>query len=795
MKPNLTALKIRSCYKMSRKLLSFAGALVCGVWCGGFFTAASLPIIYLVLVLLFVVSCWSIYCQKRLWVFIGFFFMLGMFRVIHAASIPAHDISNFAEQNVKVQGRVVDVPQATIIDEKQRKVKYTLQVNKLIHGREYAHASGGVAVNHRQEFTEALPRCGDELVVCGKVYLPHGYNNPGLPDTVGSLARQGITARMAVTPGSIKVVDNYLNSWDSRIAVWRNRVFENMQKVMPANEAGILNGFIFGGYTGIKSEIVKAYAVTGIIHILSVSGTHIALVGGILTWLGTAVGLRRYTGILACSGVVFYSVISGLSPPVVRSALMGIIAFSAVWLGREKDSPTAFAIATIGMIGYEPSLIWDISFQLSFGATAGLIFLYSKVRGWFRLPAGIAGPLAVTISAQLGVLPFIAWYFSGVSLSSVIANIIIVPIVELVVIIGLLGVILGSASYFAGQMIFVLCSLIIGFINWMVLLLAELPGGYIHVPAGNMYVGLIYYLFLAWIFGYLPANFLKPQEMFERWPGAGLLFIGCTLLGFMVYSLWPRPVYVHFIDVGQGDATLVTTPHHYAILIDTGGNIGDTTGFDIGERVVVPYLQHYGVTKLDYLILTHGHQDHAGGALGVVNNITVKNILLPRENFTSSVRDLIRTHPQGIVPTYEGQSIIIDGVKIAVVHAVSPHQYVQGNEVSSVIRVEYGQNSFLLTGDLNASGEGVMLKRFLNRVDVLKVGHHGSKTSSTAPFLEALSPKYAIISVGYKNRFGHPHAETLQRLAQHNIRVFRTDERGAIIASTDGVRLNIASYK
>ena len=774
---------------MPGQLLSFAAALGFGIWCGSFCTADSLKFLYIGLAGLFGISCWSVYRQKRVWILIVLFFIVGLIRCIEAEVLPANDISRFAGQNIKIRGQIVDVPEITSMDEQQQKVKYTLQIS----GGEGFSVSGGVIVYQRQAVMEELPRCGDEVLVVGKVDVPHGYNNPGLPDTVKSLARQGITARMSVAPGGMAAV-NHADSWSTHIAVWRKHVFQDMQKVMPQSDAGILNGFIFGGYTGIKSEIVKAYAATGIIHILSVSGTHIALVGGILTWLGTTIGLRRYTGILACAGVLFYAVISGLSPPVVRSAIMGMLAFLAIWAGREKDSPTAFALAVIGMLSYEPSLIFDISFQLSFGATAGLLFLYPKLYHHIKLPKFIGGALAVTIAAQLGVLPFIAWYFSSLSLSSLIANMIVVPIVEFVVVMGLAGVMLGTVMYFAGQAVFVLCSLILGIVNSMVLLLAELPGGYITIPSGNLYSGLIYYVVLAWIFGFLPKKMLQPQQIIARWPRQSMLALGGMFICLTVYCLWPQPVYVHFIDVGQGDATLITTPHRHALLIDAGGSMG-SSNFDVGERVVVPYLKHYGIKKLDYLILTHGHQDHAGGAAGVANNLTVKNILLSRETFTGSVENLIRVHPAGIVPVYEGQSIMLDGVKLVAVHAISPHKATPGNEVSCVFRVEYRQRSFLVTGDLDADGEEEMLAKPLGRVDVLKVGHHGSKSSSTARFLQALSPEYAIISVGYNNRFGHPHAETLKRLSQCNIKVLRTDQQGAIIAQTDGVQLTIDSYK
>jgi competence protein ComEC len=194
--------------------------------------------------------------------------------------------------------------------------------------------------------------------------------------------------------------------------------------------------------------------------------------------------------------------------------------------------------------------------------------------------------------------------------------------------------------------------------------------------------------------------------------------------------------------------------------------------FDVGERVVVPYLKHYGVRTLDYLVLTHGHKDHAGGAASVAAAVPVRNILLARESFTPSVQSLLRiNHDQAIIPAFAGQTIVLDGVSFTVTHAVGDIRVTSSNEASSVVRVAYGAHSFLITGDLETPGEQDMLARGCEPVTVLKVGHHGSKTSSTGEFLQALAPEYAVISVGYNNHFGHPHPDTLYRLGEQKVRL------------------------
>ena len=200
--------------------------------------------------------------------------------------------------------------------------------------------------------------------------------------------------------------------------------------------------------------------------------------------------------------------------------------------------------------------------------------------------------------------------------------------------------------------------------------------------------------------------------------------------------------------------------------------------------------------SIDYLFLTHGHQDHAGGAAAVAKELPVKNSMLSREDYTQAVRNLVQVaHHTCFIPVYEKQRIEIDGVKIQVVHAVSGQNVQQSNEVSSVVQVSYGKHSFLLTGDLTGKGEEEILASGKDiSSTVLKVCHHGAKTSSTIGFLQAVAPEYAVISVGKENRFGHPHESTIKGLLAQNSKIYRTDQQGAIVFTTDGKTLAVDTF-
>jgi len=775
-----------------------------GIWCATYFRFL-LPWLYVssVVVLIFIV--WQMYGHKPLiWSVGALFFVVGMIRFLHADAVVATDISHYAGQTMVVHGTINEMPKVTLLEEGNSRVHYLVSTmgGQIADGQKIA-LTGSLIVTVQQSSNKPLPGQGDEIRLRGEVIPLHGYNNPAQYDSVAAAQRQGIRGRMFIQDQDMSLVSKNNNvSWRQTLALWREKIIENMLKVMPDYHASILAGMLFGGYGGIPREIVADFATTGIIHILSVSGSHIALVVGVITVLGTSVARRfafntTVVPLFAAGIVTFYAVFCGLTPPVLRSLIMGLIALFAVCFGREKDAANALLLSALGMMIHEPSLIYDLSFQLSFASTAGLVFLNAKtVAMMTALPTWLARLLAVTIAAQLGVLPFIAWYFNSFSLSSLVANVIIVPLIEWVVILGLFGACIGTLLGVVGNIIMVICSLLIGIVIQCTAWLAAIPGAKLYMPSIGLIGGLIYYLLLAWVYGYKPGNMLSLREFIERWPAPSAVALLGVVICAILYSVYPRPMYVHFIDVGQGDCALIITPHGRAILVDTGGTMGSKVDFDIGERVVVPYLKHYGVLAIDYLFLTHGHQDHAGGAAAIARELPVKNSMLSREAYTQAVSNLVQVgHNSLFIPTYDTQRIDIDGVTIQVVHAASAQDRRHSNEVSSVVQVRYGKHSFLLTGDLTGEGEEEIVASGKGiSSTVLKVSHHGAKTSSTSVFLQAVAPEYAVISVGNNNRFGHPHGDTLKRLLTQNSKIYRTDQQGAIVFSTDGKRLAVETF-
>lgn len=746
-------------------------------------------------------SLWGIRTSfsKVRWIIVVLFVVIGAVRFVHDQAPASNMINRYTGQIVTIQGNVCEIPQSFAADRDQVRVRYIVSAERigLADGQTFS-GQGKVIVSTHQEREKKIGEIGDDITIKGELAELHGFNNPGLIDTVAVLKRAGIVARMSVSSEQIHVDPKVDKNWLYRVSLLKEKVNLMIKKALPPAESAMLFGMLFGGYSGIAADVIAAFSATGIVHILSVSGTHIALVAGVVYWLCNFLRIKgKFAACLVVVVVLSYGIFAGFTPPVIRSAVMGIVAVGAVALGRERDSYHALAITSMGMLMVQPTLIYDISFQLSFGSTAGLIYLFPKIKsGITFLPAWMAAPLALTLAAQLGVLPFIAWYFNVFSLSSFVANLVIVPIVEIVVVLGLAAVLAGFLLSSLGQLILALCGIMIKGVIYLTKLLAGIPGGTVYLPSFDIVAGLIYYVILGWLFGFTLHGRDIVLPGVRRWSSQLLCFAVILLAAGGWYLSLPKPATIHFIDVAQGDATLIVSPHGRAVLVDTGGSTGKTD-FDIGERVVAPYLRHYGVRSLDYLILTHGHQDHAGGAAAISKHIPIKRIVVAREPYSAAVQQLQGTAGDAVfIPAYSGQQILLDGLIIQIVYAVDSKLAKASNEASNVIKISYGDKSFLITGDLESRGEAAILSDQMPVAStVLKVGHHGAKTSTSEEFLQEVSPAFAVISVGAGNPFGHPHPEILKRLSDRQISVFRTDLQGAIVFETNGKALNVKSFR
>ena len=768
-----------------------AGKLILPVWC---FVAA--------FVLLLLYNIWGLYKTKESATYglCLLFYCLGFIVCSESLLVSTNNISRFVNESVQIQGVVTDSPRITLGTDDSEKIRYIIEVQSVVKNKAPVFADGSIYVYTSQSVTKPVARIGDVITATGDVKSLHGYQNPGIIDTVASAQRQGITARLNLGKSDVKIIEANVHPFLRKADELRKTLRAAMEKVMSKEDAAVLFAMLFGGYDGIKPELLDSFTVTGIIHILSVSGSHITLLAGTLVWLGRVLRLKSsFLAAFVTLVILVYTVLAGCVAPAVRAAVMGILTFAALAFEREADARRILSLVGLLMILLKPQLIYDISFQLSFAATGGLLYLSPFLKDKLDfLPKWLAANLSITLAAQIMVLPFLAWYFNSVSVSSLFANLLVVPILEYVIVLGLTAGLFGLVLPAAQSILFALCSLSIGFAYEITNFIARIPGGSIYLPSGGIVSGIVYYLCLVgWV------QYGKVQEVCQRmdWQHYKQVLCLFSFLGIVIF-IWQynkeQPLTVHFIDVGQGDAILIVSPQGKAAMIDTGGILN--SDFDIGSRVDLPYLRHYGVTKLDYLILTHVHVDHAGGAGSILRKIPVDHIITGRENRQEYAQvfkmGLENERGRAMIPAYEGQTIFLDQVKLEIIHAMDAVPGGTGNEASNVIKISYGQHSFLITGDLTEAEEKQMIAKSADmRSTVLKVGHHGSKTSSSQGFLDAVQPAYSVISVGADNKFGHPDQVVLDRLAQNHIRFWRTDEAGAIVFASDGKRLDVRTFR
>ncbi len=742
--------------------------------------------------------------SSRTWLaFLLLFLFFGAWRFAWGEALPADDVSQLLGHEVTVEGVLVEAPHVRETAQGTF-VRYTVEVERVRLGGEERAASGALYTSEMREKVGDLPEIGAKITAFGKLKGIYGYGNPGRIDVERAAAVKGVRARLSAKKPGIAWQAGEAHPVLRFVERVRAAYRASMESAMPKEAAAAIFAMLFGGYEGIKPELVEAFTATGIVHILSVSGSHITLLAAVMAWLGTLLRLRpAVTAVFVTAVVALYCVLAGCVPPALRAGAMGLLAFFAIAMERESDARRLLALVGMALLFFEPLLAFDISFQLSFAATAGLLYLAPPFAAWLShlrfLSRFVALSLAVTLGAQLATLPLLAWYFHRLSLSSLVANIVVVPVVELVIVAGLFAGLVSFALPFLAKLIFLADSLLLGLVYESTRLLAKVPGGEVYLPTLSMPLSLTYFAALAVL--------AQPEERRSAvfaWCGERRRTLFAALcIAVLAAALWqisrPQEMAVHFIDVGQGDAALVVTPHGRALMIDTGGTRDGA--YDIGARVDVPYLHHYGVRRLDYIILTHAHEDHAGGAGGIVRRLPVGMVLTAHEPRTEYARvlgfSLTAPEMQHMAPAEAGEHIELDGVAIDILYAPQEASTDgSGNEYSNVIRVRYGAASFLFTGDLIAAQEKAMLDEGKEpRCTVLKVAHHGSKTSTTEAFLAAAAPRFAVISVGRDNTFGHPAAEVVERLQNAGAKIYRTDEDGAVVFRTDGKKMRVETFR
>ena len=669
----------------------------------------------------------------------------------------------------------------------------------------------------------------EKIRIAGVLKEPVFLRNPGTYDGYLSNKIKGIYGNITVSLTQLQTLKEPL-PLRFRITALSQEVREKALAQLHAGMGAILPGMVLGGYQGVAAEDADVFRDNGIAHLLAVSGTHVAVLTLLLHALMRSAGKKGL--IFIQSFLVMYALLCGLQPAVLRSVAMACV---LLW-GRSRklkaDSVRLLLLTAWALLLANPFWLFDISFQLSFVTTAGLLLAAPKVTAYIpqKLPDWLRTVLGVTLTAQIFSFPFSVYYFHRVSLIGLASNLLLLPALELAVLVFLAGLFLlflesvGSAflsilfsfsgDTYQSSMFYNLfnsftgdlqqgSSILATLINLPFLaaehllqgavaagkLLAKLPFAAIDIAGWNRMQYLCYLGFFVAFFDLGPFSRLSSRQRRHLLWGMVYIFLSIHFVRFLL----PKDFTVHFMDVGQGDAALVQTPEGKNILIDTGGLQGDA---DISRMVLLPYLRYLGVKQIDALCFSHGDHDHAGGAAGVAAKLPVKNVLLGANAKNSpDVEALLKVVgiKANIYRLQKGEAWNVGDCRIVVASASDrtfPAPAVTEENASSlVLQLSCQGHSLVFTGDADMETEENAIP-MLRRTDVLKVSHHGSNTSSSPHFLDHIRPCFGVISCGKNNRYGHPGKEILERLATRNIIPLRTDQLGAvkIVFGKDKVR-------
>jgi len=590
-----------------------------------------------------------------------------------------------------------------------------------------------------------------------------------------------------------------------------------------------------GNQKAIPQDVRDNFAKTGTSHILSISGLHIGMVaaGGFFLiflllrsseYLMLRFNIIKIATAAAFLPVVAYALVAGMGTTVLRASLMTLALLVALLIGRQRDLYNILCAAALMILIILPESLFEISFQLSFSAVFAILYIVPKLSTLpFPIPTSAPGWLQslmrrififilVSAAATVGTLPLIVFYFNRISVVTLIANLVVVPLL------GMLALIPAMASILTAPFSYALAGLLIKAASFFTFIsveiinaLAALPWSAFYITKPNMAEIILFYIFIFLLLAVITPgdrqrNFTARHPLLIRTALVSAMILICADAAYLTLKdSYTTDLKMTVIDVGQGGAALVRLPRGTTMLIDGGGFQGSS--FDMGKLVIAPFLYAERIKKIDIVVLTHPHPDHLQGLIHIVNHFDVGEVWCtgvktnddPGPLWEKTIRDR-STRIKYLSAQSPDENI--HGVLIRFLwplQPAAPHRAVasfdETNDMSLVMKITYGSRSFLVTGDISAAVEARLIRSGQNlQSDLLFVPHHGSIHSSSADFLKTAASRYAIISAGKNNAFGHPHPAVLARYASAGIRIFRTDRDGAIRIDTDGKILRVSPW-
>lgn len=571
---------------------------------------------------------------------------------------------------------------------------------------------------------------------------------------------------------------------------------ETIYKTMGEENGAILTAMLLGEKSDMDPDMKELYQKNGIGHVLAISGLHISFIGlGIYKLIRkTGIGYIL-SGLLATAVLSLYVLMIGFSVSVIRAFIMLLFRVGADMSGRVYDMLTALMVAAAITVGMQPLYLIDAGFLMSYGAILGILFVLPTLQRLFKTRWKIFSGCYASLAVNIMLFPIMLFFYYEFSTYSVLLNMLVIPLMSVVMGFGMIGSLAGFFIWPVAEVCLGVCEWVLRFFEILSRVGSKLPMARIVFGQPDLWKVILYYIILMII---LTFGLQCKEAKWIRRARTVFCSFGFLFALFMAYKP-DGSLTITMLDVGQGDGTFIRGPEGNTYFIDGGSS--DVS--ELAKYRIEPFLKSQCVGELDYVFVTHGDTDHYSGIKEMLDRqdvgVKIKRLVLPsnwkQDEALTELAHLAQKQGVSVLVMKEGQCIKEGDMQLICIQPTEADANLCGNAGSLVLGVNYEEFSILCTGDVEAEGEIALTRRLVGQeFDILKVAHHGSKNSSLDSFLKMIRPKIALISAGENNAYGHPHKETLERLATIGCKIFTTVENGAITIQTDGNSLTIDRF-
>ncbi|WP_288683214.1 DNA internalization-related competence protein ComEC/Rec2 [uncultured Eubacterium sp.] len=741
--------------------------------------------------------------------FVVIFFTLIMGFMLMSNEITTRNyIYDLKENTIIVQGKIYKIENTAF------------GTNIYLKGVEVENGEKSVSVKRIFVNTEKIPnvKIGNIIKVRGKLRQFEEAANKGNFDSRKYYLSLGFYGK--IEAGTIEIINSDYSGIRQGLYELRMEIIERLEKLCSDNNGifsiinnknGIIGAIILGDKTDLDSDIKELYSVSGIAHILAISGLHISFIGMAIYRL-----LRRrfrflFSAAVSIPVVLSFGILSGFGISTIRAIIMFILKIIGEVLGRKYDAITAISLAGLVLLVQNPFVVCNSGFQMSFGAIIAIVLILPIVEEILNTDNKIIKVLSANFTISLVMNPILAWNYYELPTFSFLLNIVVVPLMSVVIVSSIVGIFCSCIMFGFGKVVIFPGCGILELYTFLCNIINKSSVASIVVGQPKVTIIIVYYaILLVVLFGlknirtkYTRAekerNIIKKEtglvmekkaKKERRIKGQNVklrlaCIVGFLLLNCLIYYI-PNPgFYITFINVGQGDGILIHGDNGTKVMVDGGS----TSEKQVAKNCIVPYLKAEGIGTIDYSIITHTDKDHISGILEILENnnsnrIRIKNLVMPdinmKDNTYNELIEKAKLKKINVLYIKKGDTLSLGKTKIKCIYPETTTTASDKNDYCTVLSVKNKTSKILLTGDISKEIEEKIKDDIEENYTVLKVAHHGSNYSSSEKFLKKVNPKYSIISVGKNNSYGHPGNETMERLRKQGGVIYRTDEKGGI---------------